>query len=45
MECKKRKAELIETESRMVAARDWGCRKQGEAGKSIQPFSYEVNKV
>ena len=43
MECKKRKAELIE--SRMVAARDWGCRKQGEAGKSVQPFSYEVNKV
>ena len=39
-----KKAKLIETESRMVVAKDRGCGKWGDVGQKMQTSSYKLNK-
>ena len=40
-----KKAKLIQTESRMVGAKNWVWEKQGQAGKKVKTFSYKMHKV
>ena len=42
---KKKKANFIGKENRMVVTRDWGRREEGDTGQWAQIFSYKKNKL